>query len=1110
MYSMAKLTCILGGCGMGKTYALEQRIKTDLQADKTVMVLVPEQFSFEAENRLYSHLGARLFDRLQTFSFVTLSHHILQAYGTASRTTSYASEQEKLIYLYEAVKRCAKEDRLRIFGKRDMIPESLTALSGLITKIRKAGLRAEQLTDAVPALPERLGFKTQDIGNILAAYDAILQENGRCDSLVDLTEAAGIAAREQFFKDTVLYIDEFDSFTGDQYQMLAVVLAQALDTCIALRCDDPQKPPTGIFVGGNNTFQQMKRIAEQELHIQTEIQFCDTYYRSARDDLKAVGTQILRRHTKSFPFQGNVHILEAADPAAEVEYICAEISRLLAEQGDTLRCNDIAVAVRSPDVYVPLLERAMQRYALPYDAAFEKPVLHTDMIRYCMGLISILSGREWHTDTILLCLKTNFSGYRQNTVSMLEQYCFTWSIEGEDWELPFFGETAANPERAAHFSGEEIEKLRQDLLAEMTELRKRCRKASARFICEALHTHLSGKMETYPRTPEHVMLWDLLADILDTVVKGFGTKETTVSEIRDCILLLLQSSSFSLPPQTLDSIHIVDAQTARLNGPHIVFVPGVCAGEFPGEVSGNGLFTQTELNTLEAHDLRISRLLPELHSDELLIVNKILASPSEKLYLTYPLLTSENETAVPSPIIDEVKSMLDDLAFPEEQKLFRKDSDLPITFYVYTPASAYYQYVRHLKEDTPETAALREILSQDPAYAARIDRLVKVNTLPDISLRPEYMQPLLGTKLLLSPSGVEEFYTCAFRYFCRYCLKLYVPERVELSSRSIGSFTHYCLEQILRHTDPGLFVHMTVPDLETEIRQLSAQYSQLHFSEAMKRDGRFQFNYRMTEQTILTLLRQLQQSIGTSQFSPAAFEVGITEGPGKNEFPALSLRNGAILCKGKIDRVDICHTDAGDLIRVIDYKTGQKAFSPLKLNGGLDMQMLIYLFALKQSGAFGNAVPGGVLYMPSGQVQANAYELRSSDSLPYPDILKGFYQMKGLMLDSSMPLMEPELGYAAVPVMDCKDEDELFHLTQEQMQHLEQHVEQKLCDMADALHAANITASPYLMQEYTPCKSCSFSGICGRSSENTRTMHQNEKAEALKNVFGSSGKEGKL
>ncbi len=1104
---MSKLICMLGGCGTGKSYALEQRMKTDLTSGKKVLVLVPEQFSFEAENRLYSHLGARLFNRLQTFSFVTLSHHILQTYGTAARTASYASEQEKLIYLYEAVNRCAKEGQLRIFGKNDITPESLTSLSGLITKIRKAGVGAERLLEAVPGLPERLGYKTQDIGTILAAYDAILREKGRCDSLVDLTEAAGIAAKEQFFQDTVLYIDEFDSFTGDQYQMLAVILAQASDTCIALRCDDPQKPPTGIFVGGNNTFQQLKRIAEADLHRQTEVHLCNTYYRSAREDLKAVGTQILRQHITPLPYQGNVHILEAADPAAEVEYICAEISRLLSEQKDTLRCNDIAVAVKSPGVYVPLLERAMQRYALPYDAAFEKPVLHTDLIRYCMGLLFLLAGKEWHTDTMLRCLKTDFAGYPSNTVSMLEQYCFTWSIEGEDWELPFFGETAVNPERAAHFSGEEIEELRQNFLAEMTELRKRCRKASARVICEALHTHLSGKMENYPHTPEHVMLWNLIAGILDTVVKSFGMKETTVSEVRDCILLLLQSSSFTLPPQTLDSIHIVDAQTARLNEPRIVFVPGVRAGEFPGEVSGNGLFTQTELNALDAHDLRISRLLPELHSDELLIVNKIVASPSEQLYLTYPLLTPENETAVPSPILDEVKSMLNDSAFPAEQKLFRKDSDLPITFFVRTPESAYYQYVRHLKEDTPETAALREILSQYPAYAARMERLVKVNTLPDISLKPEYIQPLLGTKLILSPSGVEEFYTCAFRYFCRYCLKLYVPERVELSSRSIGSFTHYCLEQILRYNDPVLFAQMTASDLETEIRQLSAAYSKLHFSDAMKRDGRFQFNYRMMEQTILTLLQQLQRSIDTSHFSPAAFEVGITEEPGKGEFPALSLRDGAILCKGKIDRVDICHTDAGNQIRVIDYKTGLKAFSPLKVNAGLDMQMLIYLFALKQGGAFGNAVPGGVLYMPSGQVRANAYELRSADSPSYPDILKGFYQMKGLMLDSAMPLMEPELKDAAVPVMDCKDEDELFHLTQQQMQHLERHVEQKLCDMADALQAANVPASPYLMQAYSPCDYCSFSGICGRAAEYPCTMHQKEKEEALMNVFEPSGKE---
>lgn len=1104
------LRCILGGCGTGKSTRLMEALRTQLTAGRRVLIIVPEQFSFEAEKKLYAFLGAELFNRLQTYSFVTLSHDILRKHGSGARTSGYASEQEKLLYLYQAVQDCAARNELPLMQRRAQAPDFILNVYDIIIKLRKAGVAAETLETASLLFPDALGDKTHDISRILLAYDRILRERGRFDSLTDLTEAAGLAEMQYFFEQTDVYIDEFDSFTGDQYKMLEVILRQADSVTAAIRADDPAKRESGIFRGGNATFHELQRMAK-DLSLPVETAYCADYLRSPYPDLIAVGSGALRQ-ASPVPDEGHIRILEAEDPVMETEYICAEICRLLQKQPG-LHCRDIAIAVKEPDVYFPLLERSLERYALPYDLSRERSVLHTGLIRHFLSLLSLLSTNQWQTEALLRYAKSPLSGCPSDTVAMLEQFCFTWSIDREDWEKPFWAaddETLA--ERSAPFGGEQLETLRSSLIREITNLRRKCKNASVRTICTILYKHLAAQKDSSRKhiaawddtqQQEFVMLWNLLMDVLDTMADCFGEQVTEPALLHQSMLLLLRSCAFSTPPQTLDSIRIVDAQTARLDSPRIVFVPGVRESVFPGEVSIQGMFSEQELRRLEEQRIRLARLLPELHSDELLIVRKTLAAPSEQLYLTYPLRDAAFSPAEPAGILLQIEHLLGD-------GVLLRGADIPVRFYVRTRKAGYFHYVRHLSEDTGELAALRTLLGEDPVYAARLRRLVSVQTLPEQTVRPETMQALLGPQLLLSPSGIERFYGCAFQYFCQSVLRLFVPERNGLTPRTGGDYVHYCLEQLLRSMDIATFLSMSPEALRKEIETLSGAFSVRYFSDAVRRDGRFQFNYRKAGQSLLQLIAHMQQELREGQFTPVGFEVKIGGStPGDNSLPAMQLRDGQILCQGGIDRVDLCDTPDGRLLRVVDYKTGTKALTPEKLADGLDMQMLIYLFALQQNGAYGDAAPGGVFYMPSGQPKRTLFEQRGEKALGREALLRDFYRMKGLVLDTAVSRMEPEIRQSATPVIGHKDKDTLFSISAAQMAHLKGHVEERILTMADTLQDGRIAPEPNLYQEYTPCSGCGFADICGKAQSAVKKRTKEENQQALLTVFGSDpdGKE---
>ena len=71
---------------------------------------------------------------------------------------------------------------------------------------------------------------------------------------------------------------------------------------------------------------------------------------------------------------------------------------------------------------------------------------------------------------------------------------------------------------------------------------------------------------------------------------------------------------------------------------------------------------------------------------------------------------------------------------------------------------------------------------------------------------------------------------------------------------------------------------------------------------------------------------------------------------------------GIVTVGGTIDRVDVyLGSDGCRYVRVIDYKTGHKSFRLPDVLLGLNMQMLVYLAALVESG---RELPAGVLYMP--------------------------------------------------------------------------------------------------------------------------------------------------
>ena len=89
---------------------------------------------------------------------------------------------------------------------------------------------------------------------------------------------------------------------------------------------------------------------------------------------------------------------------------------------------------------------------------------------------------------------------------------------------------------------------------------------------------------------EQKRIWDILMSVLNAISEIGGAM--TMSEFHHLFTAVIKQITYSIPPQTLDGVHIAGAETARLDSPKAVFVLGVNEGYFPMASHKSGLLNE--------------------------------------------------------------------------------------------------------------------------------------------------------------------------------------------------------------------------------------------------------------------------------------------------------------------------------------------------------------------------------------------------------------------------------------------------------------------------------------------------------------------------------------
>lgn len=1079
------LQFLTGRAGAGKSEYLRRMVveKSGSPVLRPVMI-VPEQYSFETEKKIFSLAGPVKANRIDVVSFTRLANLVFRREGGIAGKV--LSDGGRRMMMRMAIASC--KDHLEVYGKAAESERITDAMLTAISEFKLCGITAEQLRSASAGKDSVLQKKLLEIALVYSAYDAML-EGTYLDSRDDLTRLEQRLQTSDFFAGRFVAVDSFEGFTPQERKILACIMRRAEHIVIALCTDNEPEQGTGLFSLVNRTKRQLKHAARMqaipvghEIHLEKPLRYRNKALMHLEQNLFRAG-QAYSAESQA------VRIITAQSVFEEAEWVAAAVRNLVMDEGYAYR--DFTIVCRSPERYYDCVGNEMQKRDIPCFLSVPERVDAEPVMRFVLNAFEVVC-RGFAQQQLFAFLKTGITGFTAGEISDLENYAFTWKLTKEEWLHGFtkhpegFGKETTD-ETAAVLR--RLNDIRSRAIVPLRQFQKRILEASGREISEAVYAlmiafeleiHFPAYCERLRDTGEiaaadkQMRVWELMMEILEQMAAVLGEAVIDADRYASLLKDVIRSEDISEIPNVLDEVVFGKPEQVRQSSPKVVFILGAAQGEFPLLPQNAGLFSDAERRVLIQSDLPLGDPLEQKTIEERYLAYSVCCLPSEKLYVSYPA-SIDGEEKAPSEIVNAVAELFPSDCFLDEPEL---------AFLANSKAAAFTKAAAAFSQNTPAAAALLSISREMPEYKGRMEALARAASKAPVKISEKAAEGFFGDALSLSASRIESFFRCPFQYFCRYGLKARERMPAEINAMQYGTIMHDIFEKVFSR-DLEEVKNWTETELLRRIELYIAAYAEERLGGMDGLDGRERYRLRRLAMSAVILVRHVCEELAQSKFQPAALEMNIG-----TEIAPLKIRSAEghmVSVSGIIDRVDVLPDAHEGYARVVDYKTGQKDFHLADVVYGLNMQMLVYLAALVSSGRYR---PAGILYTPLAAVSVTVDPSAESDEIKKE-------QDKSLRMNG-MVLSDPEIIRAMedaakgkfIPAsIGAKGDVRGSAVNAQDMDMLLQYCQRLIATMADRLCRGEIGAAP-MTKRGSPCAYCAYAYVCGQAQED-------EKPEAM-------------
>lgn len=1086
------LRLILGRTGTGKTTEVFSRALSAAKKRKNTILLIPEQFSFQAEREVYTTLRGEDARSIAVLSFSRLSENIFRAWGGLARKR--LTDTAKLVLMKLAVEEM--KDTLTVYRRQRERTSFLSTMLQTVEELKQSGTYPEDIPPlAAEAEDEQLAAKLRDIAGIYGAYQALV-DRGYSDPLDDIAKAADLSAEHRYFAGMSIYIDGFSFFSPPQRELLYAMLEQAEEVCLSLACDGLSLDEgVDIFTDQKKTAHRLINYAREHFVTVASPTRLTENRRTTVPALLAVEQLARGEEPAEQPTDGEgLWLITARDRFQEVRFAAGKISRLVREEG--WRYRDIALVCRDLEDYQAAIRSVFASYGLPVfldrkDQALSRPIVSLA----CSALDAVRGG--YKTEAILKIARSPGFSLSVEEAAALENYVYIWSVKGDDWLRPFRNNPKGlreEPREVFADALEELEAARRKLMKPLEKLRETLKEGTGESFSRGLFgffeetNALENLREYFKKDPvngldrgrENDRLWNYMVDVMDLFADHLTSRRQTVREFSELFTMAMSCAELGSIPATNDQIIAGSANMVRLGSPRGVFLLGLNEGVFPAKGKPYGVFTDREREALIRQGVEITSPDLERALLERFYLYSALCAPRERLFVS--CCTSDLTGGAMEP------GLLFSRMMEQFPNCVHTVDELSPEFFISGAVTARAAYAALAAEGDPLSATVGALLRElgEDAFIETVHSLEENRPAEDIS--PETAKKLLGPRIALSPSKIETYYQCPWFFFSNYLMKLTPRRKAVYTPMESGTAIHYVLEMLFREVGGEGIAALSDEELKSRVRELLSRHLQLVAGEVEQLSARLRYQFERLISVLFVLARHMGEDFGQSAFRAVGMEVTVGEEGEVHPLPMTTADGSPVVLTGKIDRVDTFQDDSGGYARVVDYKTGNKEFHLEEVLFGLNMQMLIYLFALcdDPAGPFGEVEPAGILYMPGG-VSAVKTDPNAGQEEVREQVSRGL-RMSGLVLDEDRVLraMERELEGRFIPVKRKKDQTFAagsMARSGEDFLRLRQIVYQNIREMAEHLSQGKVAPLPVRGKTVkNPCSYCPYGKTCNNSS----------------------------